>query len=163
MKYSKIELVLFSAIHPTKLGPHGLGCFLWTFPMPSFWKDATAQGPRNFSMKWVIKRAQWFAWLAACRIVFGRHGNLIRFSDSWDWAAPNAIFRSISLEQWSQEQVGQSRGAEEWAINKTFRQAEASWWPADCFYSFLGSVTVISEKGLILEEWSATYPISEIE
>lgn len=99
MKSSKIELVLFSAIHPTKLGPTQLGCFSWTFPMPYFWKDATAQGPRNFSVKWVIKRVQWFAWPAACRIVFGRHGNLIRFSDSWDWAAPNAIFRSISLEQ----------------------------------------------------------------
>lgn len=99
--WSTLKLNLFCSqpyIQPS-WGPHSLGCFSWTFPMPSFWKDATAQGPRNFSVKWVIKRAPWFAWPAACRIVFGRHGNLIRFSDSWDWAAPNAIFRSTSLEQ----------------------------------------------------------------
>ena len=98
MKYSKIVLALLSATH-LSLGPRSLGCFSWAFPMAPFWKVATPQGPRNFSVKWLIKGAQWFAWPTACRIVFGRHGNGIRFSDSWDWAAPNTIFRSISLEQ----------------------------------------------------------------
>lgn len=83
------------------------------------------------------------------------------FSEYLSWAVYGPVVR------WCQPGVrsrwGWSREAEEGAINKKLREAEASWWPADCFYSFLGSVTLISEKGLILEEWSATYPISKIK
>lgn len=164
------NLKLDFVTHPTKLGPTQpwLLASLWTFPMPPFWKAATAQGTRNFSVKWLIKSAQWFAWQSACRIVFGRHGNQIRFLDLRDWAAPNTVFQSLSLEQlvgqWSDGislvsgagrggQVGKRRE------NQCKTQgAKASLWPADCVCDFLDSGALISEKWLILEEWAATHP-----
>lgn len=58
---------------------------------------------------------------------------------------------------------GWSGGAEERAVHEKTQGAKASWRPADCFYSFLGSVTLTSEEGLILGERSATHPISKRE
>lgn len=74
-----------------------LAAFPRVFPIPPSWKSDGAQGPRNFPMKWLIKSAQWFAWPTACSIAFGRRGNLIIFSASRDWAAPNKIFLSVCL------------------------------------------------------------------
>lgn len=80
------------------------------------------------------------------------------------------IFLSISgapdrpVVRWCQKQVGWSGGAEERAMNgKARKPGPGRSLGTACFYSFLGFVMLISEKGLILEGWSTVHPVSKTE
>lgn len=136
------------------LGPHSLGCF--SMSIFYFFFLEGCQCTRNFSMKWLIKTAQWFAWQTTCSIVFGRLGNLIRFSDSRDWAAAYMIFEHLSgvgemVSAWHQEQVRVARWSrgEERAINRKPRQqGRASLWCLQAAFTVSWAVILASEKGL---------------
>lgn len=172
MKSSKIELPCFVLSHTSnQAGAYTAWLLLVNVSYAFFLEGCHVRPQKLLPQKWVIKRVQWFAWPAACRIVFGRHGNLIRFSDSGDWAAPKCNFSEylwsslwasgdgVSLES------GAGGGGHVGQRSKQSIKNSGKQRPPGglltAFYSFLGFVTLI--PGTHFGRMVSHLPISKIK